>query len=75
MSEGKPIIFSPEARIKLISITIFIKNEWGTKSVDKFKQQVYKVLNSIVKHPYMYKSTTCKTGVYNKAIIGILSGK
>jgi len=51
------IVFTPEARETLRSITAFIRSIWGNGSADKFKASTIKTLNSISKQLYMFKAS------------------
>lgn len=50
------IIFTPKAKDSYLSVTTFIQSNWGDRSAKNFVDKTYKLLNLIVKQPYLFKA-------------------
>ncbi|MBS1532218.1 MAG: type II toxin-antitoxin system RelE/ParE family toxin [Bacteroidetes bacterium] len=50
------IIFTPKAKDSFLSTITFIQSNWGDQPAERFVDKTYKLLNLIVKQPYMFKA-------------------
>jgi len=50
------IILTPKAKDTFLSIILFIRENWGSSSAEKFVERTYRVLDTIAQQPYIFKA-------------------
>jgi plasmid stabilization system protein ParE len=50
------IILTPKAKDTFLSIILFIRENWGSRSAEKFVERTYRVLDTIAQQPYIFKA-------------------
>ncbi len=54
---AKKLVWTPNAREDLRSIIVYLKENWGSKSVDNFIQKLFSIIDLIEKAPLIGKTS------------------
>lgn len=60
---GLKLTFSDEAAEMLLSLALFIEQNWGVKQSEKFLKKAYSVFELTSQQPYMFKEAEHITNV------------